>query len=326
MIPSTIMAPSRSLYLLLACITCGPSAPMQQTETTTTSADSTGPQPDPTTTTVTPTTSSSTTSSSSDTTFDPTTTTTTTTSISTTTPDELTFIVPSDFSCLRSASSPRCTECDFFAQDCPDGEKCTFWANDGGTSWNANRCVPVVPDPDLVGEPCTVVDSPVSGFDTCELASMCWDVDPDTLAGTCIGFCDGSWEAPTCPDGFACVANNTLALCFAECDPLAQDCPPDELCLESTPGSFTCILDVSGDQGQALDPCAQLNACDVGLTCMPAAAASECAMAMTDCCLPFCDLSLPPNCPGAQQTCVPWFAEGTAPPDLMNLGVCSLAP
>src|SRR5690606_38571371 len=34
-------------------------------------------------------------------------------------------------------------ECDVFAQDCPKGEKCMPWANDGGGSWNATTCSPV---------------------------------------------------------------------------------------------------------------------------------------------------------------------------------------
>src|SRR5262245_15971404 len=31
-------------------------------------------------------------------------------------------------------------ECDVWAQDCPPGEKCMPWANDGGSSWNSLRC------------------------------------------------------------------------------------------------------------------------------------------------------------------------------------------
>ena len=46
--------------------------------------------------------------------------------------------------------------CDLWEQDCPEGEKCNPWANDGGASWNALRCVPIDPNPDGVGEPCTV--------------------------------------------------------------------------------------------------------------------------------------------------------------------------
>ena len=38
-------------------------------------------------------------------------------------------------------------ECDLFEQDCPPGEKCMPWANDGGGAWNATRCSPVADNP-----------------------------------------------------------------------------------------------------------------------------------------------------------------------------------
>ena len=75
------------------------------------------------------------------------------------------------------------TSCSTFAQDCPPGFKCMPWASDGGNSWNATRCVPIAPDPNAPGEPCTVEGSGVSGLDDCDGTSMCWDVDPDTLEG-----------------------------------------------------------------------------------------------------------------------------------------------
>src|SRR5690606_7229360 len=48
---------------------------------------------------------------------------------------------------LNRPDTGSTAECDVFAQDCPPGEKCTFWADDGGSSWNALKCVPVVDDP-----------------------------------------------------------------------------------------------------------------------------------------------------------------------------------
>ncbi|MEX1364969.1 MAG: hypothetical protein AB1Z98_17710, partial [Nannocystaceae bacterium] len=36
---------------------------------------------------------------------------------------------------------PPPPQCSLFAQDCPDGEKCMPWANDGGDAWNATICV-----------------------------------------------------------------------------------------------------------------------------------------------------------------------------------------
>ena len=35
-------------------------------------------------------------------------------------------------------------ECDLWGQDCPDGEKCMPWANDGGSSWNATKAAPSI--------------------------------------------------------------------------------------------------------------------------------------------------------------------------------------
>ena len=55
-----------------------------------------------------------------------------------------------------------------------------YWANDGGGAWNATKCEEIPPEPDGVGEPCTVEISGTSGVDTCVLGAMCWDVDPET--------------------------------------------------------------------------------------------------------------------------------------------------
>src|SRR5262245_46725118 len=45
-------------------------------------------------------------------------------------------------------------ECDAWAMDCPRGEKCMPWANDGGSEWNATRCSPLDPDPAHPGDQC----------------------------------------------------------------------------------------------------------------------------------------------------------------------------
>ena len=81
------------------------------------------------------------------------------------------------------------TSCSTFAQDCPPGFKCMPWASDGGNSWNATRCVPIAPDPNAPGEPCTVEGSGVSGLDDCDGISMCWEVDPDAVEGHCVSIC-----------------------------------------------------------------------------------------------------------------------------------------
>lgn len=220
-------------------------------------------------------------------------------------------------------------ECDTWTEDCPEGQKCMPFANDGGSAWNDLKCVPIVPDPDQFGEPCEAIGSGVSGEDTCDKHLMCWDVDKDTLEGTCIPMCTGSPEAPGCEHpGTTCVltSEGVLTLCLPQCDPILQDCPGDDLCIPNPASldSFLCVLDGSGEEGQALDPCEYANACDKGLYCVPPELADECDPMFAGCCLPFCDVTAPNSCPGQGTECIPWFEDGQAPPGLENLGICGL--
>lgn len=222
-------------------------------------------------------------------------------------------------------------ECDVWSQDCPSEEKCMPWSNDGTSSWNATKCTPVDANPGQVGDDCTVEGSGVSGIDTCDVASMCYYVDPETNQGICVGFCQGSAAAPVCNPGFICsiVNNGVLILCRPECDPLAQDCEFGASCLQATGSQgFTCIIDASGDNGAAGDPCEYINACNPGLFCATAAAVPGC-QGSSGCCTEFCDLDAPDpvaacSLAGQGAACVAWFEEGTAPPDYGHVGVCVL--
>jgi hypothetical protein len=215
-------------------------------------------------------------------------------------------------------------ECDFWEQDCPAGEKCMPWANDGGNSWNALRCSPIADNPDAPGEPCTVEGSGASGIDSCELGAMCWDVDPDTLEGVCVAFCVGSPERPACEDADAmCVmgGDGVLALCIPVCDPLQQDCSVEGNACYPVNDSFICAPDASGDTGAPGDACEFINVCDPGSFCASAEVVPECMGA--GCCTLFCDLDMPLPClPG--QECTPWYEAGMAPPGFENLGACAL--
>jgi hypothetical protein len=219
-------------------------------------------------------------------------------------------------------------ECDNYGQDCPEGQKCAPYANDGSNAWNATKCVMLEAMLGQPGDECTVEGNAVSGFDSCDEGVMCWDVDPNTLMGICVAMCGGTPEAPTCDPDHSCYVSNdgVLNLCLLRCDPLAQDCPGDDVCIQNPQGvgDFACVLDASGEEGQALDPCAYINACDAGLFCANPANAVECDAEATGCCLPFCDLENPAPCPGAGETCLPWFEEGTAPPDLEQVGFCGI--
>jgi len=220
-------------------------------------------------------------------------------------------------------------ECDLFAQDCPEGEKCMPWANDGGT-WNATRCSPVDENPGQPGDECSVEGSGTSGVDTCDLGAMCWDVDPKTNMGLCVAMCTGDESNPICEDpGTTCsIANDgAIVLCLPVCDPILQDCPEGNACYPVAE-DFVCGPDASGEMGAYGDPCEFINVCDPGLFCLDASAVPNCAGAI-GCCSEACDITDPAGdmqCSGAAegQPCQPWYEEGAAPPGYEDGGACAL--
>ncbi|MCA9660779.1 MAG: ribulose phosphate epimerase [Myxococcales bacterium] len=225
--------------------------------------------------------------------------------------------------CTTGGTGDSGAECDNWAQDCPDGEKCMPFANDGGNAWNSLKCSDIDAAPSNPGDACTVEGNGVSGVDSCDSKSMCWDVNPETNEGVCVAFCEGTPENPSCGAGTACAILNdgVLILCLTECDPLLQDCPGDDACLPSEE-SFICILDASGDNGAYGEPCEYSNACDPGLVCLNSAYVEDCPA--SGCCSPWCDVSEPNSCPGATQECLAWYEPGTAPPGYENVGVCAI--
>ncbi|MEM9453905.1 MAG: hypothetical protein AAGF11_06980 [Myxococcota bacterium] len=219
-------------------------------------------------------------------------------------------------------------ECDLYLQDCPAGEKCMPWANDGGL-WNATRCVPIEPMPGQVGDPCFVQGSVASGIDDCDLGTMCWDVDSNTNMGECIDLCNGCPDEQSCDSpGTACaVINDFMPLCIETCDPLAQDCAEGQACYPFD-NMFICGPDASGRMGVFGDLCEFINVCDPGLTCQPAATVPGCFGAF-GCCTDYCDLTDPAGdaqCTGAPagQTCQPWVPMGMPVAGYEDVGICSL--
>jgi len=224
------------------------------------------------------------------------------------------------------------SECDIFQQDCPRGEKCMLWASDGGHDWNASKCVPIAEDPAGADEPCHVEGWPTSGLDDCALGMMCWDVDPDTLQGTCVPFCVESKNAFVCEDPQRhCFIGSVLALCLRACDPLGRDCE-GSLCIPQA-DLWICAPDASGDMGAYGDPCEFINVCDPGLVCLdessqPPGLPCEGSLG---CCTELCDITDPLGslqCTGVAQgqQCVPWYEEGNAPAGLEHVGACALPP
>ena len=230
--------------------------------------------------------------------------------------------------CDGSTSGFPGIECDLWEQNCPEGQKCMPWANDGSNARNATKCTDVMLNAGKPGDECTAEGNGVSGVDSCEKAAMCWNISQQTGKGTCIGFCMGPQEAPTCPGGTHCFVSGSgvLILCLPDCDPLAPDCPNMELCIPGPMGDgFVCVLDDSGDMGQQNDPCDVPNACDSGLACFPPDFASECDPMAPGCCLPFCDLTNP-TCTNQGAACIGWYEPGMAPPGFENVGICRLPP
>jgi hypothetical protein len=226
-----------------------------------------------------------------------------------------------------SDGGPIGKECDQWVQDCPEGQKCNAYSGDGDSAWESLKCVDVVPDPDGLYEPCEVFGSAVSGEDTCDVGLMCWDVVDGQ--GTCIAYCTGSPDKPSCADPDAsCILNaeGVITLCLPKCHPLKNDCPDGDVCIPNyaDPSGFICVVDASQEEGQAFDPCEYANSCDPGLYCFPPDLASECDPQSSGCCLPFCDTSLANTCPGQGQECLSWWGEDPPAPGLENLGVCGL--
>jgi hypothetical protein len=221
--------------------------------------------------------------------------------------------------------------CDVWSQDCPPGEKCMPYANDGGGAWNSAGCFPLDEDPKDPGEPCTVFGDGGSGLDDCGPRAMCWNVDPETKMGECVGMCAGSEANPVCGDPCTnCMINGegVLVLCLPACDPLAQDCGQGSACYPIVT-TFACAPDVSGMTGAAGDPCAFINVCDAGLLCAAAPAVPGCES--SGCCTPFCDVDEPDDCneqvPGS--VCVALFDIGEYSETCLptgTIGFCAVPP
>lgn len=230
----------------------------------------------------------------------------------------------SDTTAIGDDVASECTQCDTFAQNCPAGERCVPWSCDGSPSWNGTRCSPIADEPAGVGEACTVQQSRWSGLDDCERGAMCWSVDTITLEGTCVGLCVGTPDDPVCADSCAeCRfdGEGVLAICLASCDPLMQDCAPDEGCYLA--GEAYVCAQSSAPDAVVGDPCDGITGCAPGDTCINGAFVPGCAEG-DGCCTAFCTVGDPDGCaalPGT--TCAAVFLPGEGPaciPD--TTGIC----
>lgn len=221
-------------------------------------------------------------------------------------------------------------QCNLFLQDCKAGEKCTAWNMDGGVFPNGTKCVPATGEKEA-GEGCTVDGMFGEGIDDCAKGSICLDLDNNGTA-TCVAYCAGSMEAPSCPeatDECAFLFEPTVPLCFPACDPLAQDCNDGDACVPNVAvlgAEYFVCMPMVGTGGTYKDTCALISGCDEGFQCIPADNVPGCNPSAFYCCSVWCDLETPETCLDYDQTiaCVPWYEEGKATPGYENVGICGV--
>jgi hypothetical protein len=128
--------------------------------------------------------------------------------------------------------------CNAWDQDCAEGEKCVPHGPPG-TRYAGTRCVDVASSPDAPGEACQPVAWPDA--DTCEVGSVCTNIDPRSEEGTCTAQCSGSENDPVCDGGDVCHVDNggSVSLCFTPCDPLASTCAAGLECITTSGGAYS---------------------------------------------------------------------------------------
>ncbi|MCA9651512.1 MAG: hypothetical protein H6712_30080 [Myxococcales bacterium] len=226
-------------------------------------------------------------------------------------------------------------DCDMFAQDCMEGEKCVPWSELPDLMPDAIRCCPVAEPVAQAGDLCTLNGYLGSCIDNCAPGTMCFDFDGDG-EGVCQEMCSGTAENPTCtnaPDDVCFIFWAGVPFCFSKCDPLVQDCPdgkgcyPDAIAEGGT--GFLCMPTI-GDQTLG-EYCYLLSGCNPGMICATADLLPNCfgPAGDTGCCTDLCDITeVPDPCTNIhpEMECVPWYHQGAEPPsaDLQNVGACVL--
>lgn len=229
-----------------------------------------------------------------------------------------------------TTGEPNTNECDVWAQDCPDGEKCVPWADDGGNTWNALRCAPVNGN-GQPGDTCMLMGGEITGLDDCAHGSICMRLDDGTDNGVCVPQCEGTVESPSCADsGRECINSNdgVMTLCMESCDPIVGGCPPGMGCYPQwEANTYVCWPDFSGEFGAYGDTCMYTNGCDPGLMCWYPEGVPGCEGSA--CCTDYCNMDDPD--PDAQclgqaegQVCQPLDLGGGAVPGLEHLGICEI--
>lgn len=200
--------------------------------------------------------------------------------------------------------------CSLQTEDCPAGEKCV------PPNSTSLECRPLVESPKAVGEACSLFEAGPE-YDDCERHAVC-------RGGTCWAMAFGDEASLACPrsDQYPMSdADGVELYCAPACDPIADECPGDQVCVPYYYGrGLTCGGPRSEEPGELGDPC-WINSCGKGLACAWSEWNSVCDPRAGTCCLPFCDI-FAPDCP-VGSTCVSrWDEEDDVVPKLEHVGIC----
>lgn len=223
-------------------------------------------------------------------------------------------------------------ECQFGVEnDCISDElKCMPWSEKPDRIPDAAKCCPVDPNPVSLGDRCEVQEYDGSCLDNCPIGSTCVVDDIDNLEGFCQVYCDagdpeGCAPNEVCKPFFEMIeAAETVPLCMARCDPLAQDCESKGragwTCLPegAFAPEFLCMPPPAGEAKLEYDGCLLQNDCEIGLACVPASEVLGCD-SFFNCCTRYCDLNEPDSCTLGNE-CISLESDV---PGLENVGVCA---
>lgn len=215
---------------------------------------------------------------------------------------------------------------------CLEGDRCARFASQPQGWADATECVPIDANPSGVGESCTVQGWIFSGDDDCDRGMYCAGWEWDSQVGYCVETCGGTADDPTCATpGTVCdVQEPVLNLCLPTCDPLAEACPGEiDICEQSNYSDYwVCWPEYDPIPGQDHGaPCVYNNGCDSGFTCV----AGDLVDAFgcnggNQCCTAVCDLTaVPDDCPGDQESCIPYpyYPSGQPAPGYEHVGICA---
>jgi hypothetical protein len=209
-------------------------------------------------------------------------------------------------------------QCNVFDQDCPRGEKCTYFYLEGDAFWQA-RCVPIPAEPHQLGEPCAWTPQPEHGIDDCDAGLYCLGFTGLSF-GTCVAFCLEGNECLPCQ---GCSFNHSfIPVCIPQCNPLDDACPVGSSCIYQYSVDFACGFD-GGLPGEVGSVCDAPYGCHAGTWCVADEYVPGCIGSA--CCTALCSLSDPGACAAQPGTvCHEIAVSGANCPYFDDVGACVL--